>query len=40
VLPGDELRSLPESLPLQAEGLARELGGGELRKMGSEGRLT
>ena len=42
VLQGDELRALLESMPLLAEGLARELGVGvgELRKMGSEGRLT
>jgi tape measure domain-containing protein len=42
VLQGDELRSILEAMPLLAEGLARELGVsiGELRKLGSEGRLT
>ncbi|GGG39533.1 phage tail tape measure protein [Caldovatus sediminis] len=42
VLQGDELRSILEAMPLLAEGLARELGVsiGELRKLGSEGKLT
>ncbi|MBE9606236.1 tape measure protein [Acetobacteraceae bacterium H6797] len=42
VLQGDELRSILEAMPLLAEGLARELGVsiGQLRQMGSEGRLT
>ncbi|HEV7266487.1 MAG TPA: tape measure protein [Falsiroseomonas sp.] len=42
VLQGDELRSVLEAMPLLAEGLARELGVsiGELRKLGSEGKLT
>jgi len=42
VLQGDELRSILEGMPLLAEGLARELGVsiGELRKLGSEGKLT
>jgi tape measure domain-containing protein len=42
VLQGDELRSILETMPLLAEGLARELGVsiGELRKLGSEGKLT
>ncbi|WP_337875693.1 tape measure protein [Elioraea sp.] len=42
VLQGDELRSVLEAMPLLAEGLARELGVsiGQLRQMGSEGRLT
>ncbi|WP_270934586.1 tape measure protein [Falsiroseomonas oryzae] len=42
VLQGDELRSILESMPLLAEGLAKELGVsiGELRRLGSEGRLT
>ncbi|WP_137179276.1 tape measure protein [Roseomonas sp. AR75] len=42
VLQGDELRSILEAMPLLAEGLARELGVsiGELRRLGSEGRLT
>jgi tape measure domain-containing protein len=42
VLQGDELRSILEAMPLLAEGLARELGLsiGELRKLGSEGKLT
>jgi tape measure domain-containing protein len=42
VLQGDELRSILESMPTVAQGLARELGVsiGELRKMGSEGKLT
>jgi tape measure domain-containing protein len=42
VLQGDELRSILEAMPLLAEGLAQELGVsiGELRKLGSEGKLT
>ncbi len=42
VLQGDELRSVLEQMPLLAEALARELGVsiGELRKLGSEGKLT
>jgi tape measure domain-containing protein len=42
VLQGDELRSILEAMPLLTEGLARELGVsiGELRKLGSEGKLT
>ncbi|MBR0675013.1 tape measure protein [Roseomonas alkaliterrae] len=42
VLQGDELRSILEAMPLLAEGLAKELGVsiGELRKLGSEGKLT
>ena len=42
VLQGDELRSVLEAMPLLAEGLAKELGVsiGELRKLGSEGKLT
>ncbi|NKE43378.1 tape measure protein [Roseomonas frigidaquae] len=42
VLQGDELRSLLEQMPQLAERLAGELGVsiGELRRMGSEGRLT
>jgi tape measure domain-containing protein len=42
VLQGDELRSILEGMPRLAQGLARELGVsiGELRKMGSEGKLT
>nr|WP_282572241.1 tape measure protein [Roseomonas acroporae] len=42
VLQGDELRSVLEAMPLLAEALARELGVsiGELRKLGSEGKLT
>jgi len=42
VLQGDELRSILEAMPLLAEGLARELGVsiGQLRQLGSEGRLT
>jgi tape measure domain-containing protein len=42
VLQGDELRSLLENMPNLAVALARELGVGvgELRKMGSEGKLT
>ncbi|PWS34554.1 tape measure domain-containing protein [Falsiroseomonas bella] len=42
VLQGDELRSILEAMPLLAEGLAKELGVsiGELRRLGSEGRLT
>lgn len=41
-LQGDELRSLLENMPQLAQALARELGVGigELRKMGSEGKLT
>jgi tape measure domain-containing protein len=41
-LQGDELRSVLEAMPLLAEALARELGVsvGELRRLGSEGRLT
>jgi tape measure domain-containing protein len=39
---GDELRSMLENMPQLAQALARELGVGigELRKMGSEGKLT
>jgi tape measure domain-containing protein len=39
---GDELRSVMENMPPLAAGLARELGVGvgELRKLGSEGKLT
>ncbi|WP_149539365.1 tape measure protein [Siccirubricoccus phaeus] len=42
VLQGDELRSVLEAMPLLAEALARELGTsiGELRQLGSEGKLT
>jgi len=42
VLQGDELRSILEGLPTLAQALARELGVsiGELRKLGSEGKLT
>ncbi len=42
VLQGDELRSILEGLPTLAQELARELGVsiGELRKLGSEGKLT
>jgi tape measure domain-containing protein len=42
VLQGDELRSVLEAMPSLAEALARELGVsiGELRKLGSEGKLT
>ncbi|MBS7790318.1 tape measure protein [Roseococcus sp. SDR] len=42
VLQGDELRSILEGLPTLAQALAQELGVsiGELRKMGSEGKLT
>jgi tape measure domain-containing protein len=42
VLQGDELRSVLEQMPLLAEALAKELGVsiGELRKLGSEGKLT
>ncbi|WP_137179218.1 tape measure protein [Roseomonas sp. AR75] len=42
VLQGDELRSILEAMPLLAEGLAKELGVsiGDLRKLGSEGKLT
>jgi tape measure domain-containing protein len=42
VLQGDELRSLLESMPLLAEALANQLGVGvgQLRRMGSEGKLT
>ena len=42
VLQGDELRSLLENMPPLAQALAQELGVsiGELRKMGSEGKLT
>ena len=42
MLQGDELRSILEAMPLLAEGLAKELGVsiGELRKLGSEGKLT
>jgi tape measure domain-containing protein len=41
-LQGDELRSILEGLPTLAQALARELGVsiGELRKLGSEGKLT
>jgi tape measure domain-containing protein len=41
-LQGDELRSILENLPTLAQALARELGVsiGELRKLGSEGKLT
>lgn len=41
-LQGDELRSLLESMPQLAQALARELGVGvgQLRQMGSEGKLT
>lgn len=41
-LQGDELRSVLENMPQLAQQLARELGVGigELRKMGSEGKLT
>ena len=41
-LQGDELRSLLENMPQLAQALARELGVGigQLRQMGSEGRLT
>ena len=42
VLQGDELRSVLEAMPALAEALASELGVsiGELRKLGSEGKLT
>jgi tape measure domain-containing protein len=42
VLQGDELRSLLENMPQLAQALARELGVGigQLRQMGSEGKLT
>lgn len=42
VLQGDELRSLLENMPVLAQALARELGVGigQLRQMGSEGKLT
>ncbi len=42
VLQGDELRSILEGLPTLAQALAGELGVsiGELRKLGSEGKLT
>lgn len=42
VLQGDELRSLLENMPIFAQALARELGVGigQLRQMGSEGKLT
>jgi hypothetical protein len=42
VLQGDELRSVLENMPLLAEALAKQLGVGigELRKLGSEGKLT
>jgi tape measure domain-containing protein len=42
VLQGDELRSILEGMPTLAQSLARELGVsiGELRKLGSEGKLT
>lgn len=42
VLQGDELRSILEGMPRLAQGLASELGVsfGELRKLGSEGKLT
>lgn len=41
-LQGDELRSILEAMPLLAEALARQLGVtvGQLRQMGSEGKLT
>jgi tape measure domain-containing protein len=41
-LQGDELRSIMENMPVLAQAIARELGVsvGELRKMGSEGKLT
>lgn len=41
-LQGDELRSIMENLPLLAQALAKELGVsvGQLRQMGSEGKLT
>ena len=42
MLQGDELRSVLENMPLLAEALAKALGVslGELRKLGSEGKLT
>jgi tape measure domain-containing protein len=42
VLQGDELRSLLENMPQLAQALARQLGVGigQLRQMGSEGKLT
>jgi tape measure domain-containing protein len=42
VLQGDELRSLLENMPQLAQALARELGVGigQLKQMGSEGKLT
>jgi tape measure domain-containing protein len=42
VLQGDELRSLLENMPQLAQALAKELGVGigQLRQMGSEGKLT
>lgn len=41
-LQGDELRSIMEGMPLVTRAIAEDLGvaGGELRKMGSEGKLT
>ena len=42
VLQGDELRSLGEQAPLAAQAIAREMGVtiGELKKLGSEGKIT
>ena len=42
VLQGDELRSLREQAPLAAQAIAREMGVtiGELKKLGSEGKIT
>ena len=42
VLQGDEFKSLSERMPLLMKGLAKEIGvsAGELKRMGSEGKIT